>query len=50
MFVVLLENFEEPQNYIADAFTLKVGLRIMHNNGDSFERLINQFYIKFGHL
>ncbi len=23
MLIILLENFEEPQNYLADAFTLK---------------------------
>lgn len=32
MFIILLENFEEPHNYIADAFTLKAGLKIMHDN------------------
>jgi len=49
-FIILFENFEEPHNFIAETLTIKVALKLMNDNDHIFEKLIGQFYIKFGNL
>lgn len=50
VFIVLFENFEEPHNHIATALTTKVAYKLLNDNENLFEKLIGQFFIKFGKL
>jgi hypothetical protein len=47
---VIVEDFEKPQNYIAEVLSLKLALKLMHDNERMFDRFIAQFQIKFGRL
>lgn len=47
---MLFENFEEPHNHIATALTTKVAYKLLNDNENLFEKLIGQFFIKFGKL
>lgn len=50
MFILLFENFENPNHYIAEVFGEKIAMKLMNDNGNLFEHFIKQFYIKFGKL
>ena len=50
IFILLFENFENPSRYIADVIREKLALKLMQENGNSFENFIEQFQVKFGRL
>ena len=50
IFVLLFENFENPNKYIAEVLLEKIAMKLMNDNGNMFENFIKQFYIKFGKL
>lgn len=50
VFILLFENFENPNKYIAEVLLEKIAMKLMNDNGNMFENFIRQFYIKFGKL
>lgn len=43
IFVLLFENFENPSRFIAEVLLEKIALKLMQDNGNSFENFIGQF-------
>ena len=50
LFVVLLENFEDPSNNIAESIKIKVASKLMKDNGNLFETFVSQCSVKYGKL
>jgi hypothetical protein len=40
VFVLLFENFENPNNYIAEVLPEKIAMKLMNDNGNLFENFI----------
>lgn len=50
IFVLLFPNFEQPENYLFEIFAEKVASKLMSDNDNLFENLIEKFYVKFNKL
>lgn len=50
VFILLFANFERPDEFLAEVLMEKVASKLMHDNGNVFENLVQQFYVKFGKL
>jgi hypothetical protein len=47
---LLFENFEMPSKFIAEVLLEKMAIKLMNENNNLFENLVQQFSIKFGRL
>jgi len=43
VFILLFENFEKPHIHIAESLQEKIACKLMSDNGNMFENLIQQF-------
>jgi hypothetical protein len=50
IFICLFENFENPGKYLAEVLLEKIALKLMQDNGNSFENFIAQFHVKYNRL
>ena len=50
VFILLFENFENPNKYIAEVLLQKIAMKLMNDCGNLFENFIQKFFIKFGRL
>lgn len=50
VFFLLFPNFEIPQNYLDVVLPERVACKMMADCGNSFESLIQRFYVKFDTL
>ena len=50
IFVLLFPNFENPEAYMHEIFSEKIASKLMSDNDNLFENLIDKFYVKFDKL
>jgi hypothetical protein len=50
IFILLFPNFETPENYLHEVLAEKVASKLMSDNENLFETLVEQFYVKFNRL
>lgn len=50
VFIVLFENYANPDSFIAEALTEKLAFSLMARHGNLYENFVQSFYIAYGKL
>ena len=48
--IVLFKEYLSPKNFIAEVLPLKVGLKLMADHDNLFEKFLENCQVKFGRL
>ena len=50
LFVILLPNFEDPTNFLAETLKIKIATKLLRDSKNLFEAFVGTLFIKFGKL
>ncbi len=50
VFILLFPDFDKPEEYISEVLTEKIAGKLMKENKNLFEKLIQKFFVKFNKL